>query len=318
MNLKKNNSTDNSIPIVDDSWWESLLGEDSKYPSTDNKISTNTYHEEEGEEIDWDLLEQYFYEDKILNVTITGYNKGGLLVRGDKFRGFVPNSHIKKISQVKSNQDRMHALKQYVGQEMQVKVIECDQKTGKLILSERAAEKGPGCRLDVMDGLEIGSDVSGEVTNITKFGIFLDLGGVEGLIHVSEISWGKVHHPAEIVSIGDSVRARVISIDREKMRIALSMKQLLPNPWYEFSEKYLEGDVVTVTITKVVGYGFFAEVENGIEGLVHISDIQSKDSTLTSDILRVGEKIIVTIKGIDVENRRLSMGFISRINENTL
>lgn len=317
MNLKKNNSTDNSIPIVDDSWWESLLGEDTKYPSADNKTS-NPYHDEEVEEIDWDLLEQYFYEDKILKVSITGYNKGGLLVRGDMFKGFVPNSHIKEISQVKSNQDRLLALKQYVGQEMQVKVIECDQKTGKLILSERAAEKGPGCRLDVMDGLEIGSDVNGEVTNITKFGIFLDLGGVEGLIHVSEISWGKVHHPSEIVSIGDSVKARVISIDREKMRIALSMKQLLPNPWYEFNEKYLEGDVITVTVTKVVGYGFFAEVENGIEGLVHISDIQSKDSTITSDVLRVGEQIIVTIKGIDVENRRLSMGFISRINENTL
>ncbi len=313
MSLKKNNCNDNSVPIVDDSWWESLLGEDSKYPFADNKTN-NTYREEDDGEIDWNLLEQYFYQDEVLKVTITGYNKGGLLVRGDKFKGFVPNSHLKEISQMKSNQDRMQALKQCVGQEMEVKVIECDQKTGKLILSERAAEKAPGCRLDVMDGLEIGSDVDGIVTNITKFGIFLDLGGVEGLIHVSEISWGKVHHPSEIVNVGDSIRARVISIDREKMRIALSMKQLLPNPWYEFSEKYLEGDVITVTITKVVGYGFFAEVENGIEGLVHISDIQSKDSTLSSDVMRVGEQIIVTIKGIDVENRRLSMGFISRIN----
>lgn len=313
MSLKKNNCNDNSVPIVDDSWWESLLGEDSKYPFADNKTN-NTYREEDDGEIDWNSLEQYFYQDEVLKVTITGYNKGGLLVRGDKFKGFVPNSHLKEISQMKSNQDRMQALKQCVGQEMEVKVIECDQKTGKLILSERAAEKAPGCRLDVMDGLEIGSDVDGIVTNITKFGIFLDLGGVEGLIHVSEISWGKVHHPSEIVNVGDSIRARVISIDREKMRIALSMKQLLPNPWYEFSEKYLEGDVITVTITKVVGYGFFAEVENGIEGLVHISDIQSKDSTLSSDVMRVGEQIIVTIKGIDVENRRLSMGFISRIN----
>ena len=311
MGLKKNNL--NSVPIVDDSWWESLLGEDTKYPTNDKKTGDGFRDEDEGE-TDWDLLEQYFYEDEILKVTITGYNKGGLLVRGDKFRGFVPNSHLKEICQLKTNQDRMQALKQCVGQEMEVKVIECDQKTGKLILSERAAEKASGCRLDVLDGLEIGSDVTGEVTNITKFGIFLDLGGVEGLIHVSEISWGKVHHPSEIVNIGDSVHARVISIDREKMRIALSMKQLLPNPWYEFSEKYLEGDVITVTITKVVGYGLFAEVENGIEGLVHISDIQSKDNTLSSDVLQVGEQIIVTIKSIDVENRRLSMGFISRIN----
>ncbi|HAF62180.1 MAG TPA: hypothetical protein DCK95_07635 [Anaerolineaceae bacterium] len=312
MSLKKHDFGDDSAPMLDDSWWSSLLEEATKYPNADNKAN-NIHHEEiDDGDIDWNLLEQYFYQDEVLKVTIVGYNKGGLLVKGDKFRGFVPNSHLKEISKMQYNQDRMQALKQYIGQDMEVKVIECDQKTGKLILSERAAEKAPGCRLDVFEELEIGSDVEGEVTNITKFGIFLDLGGVEGLIHVSEISWGKVHHPSEVVSVGDSVRARVISIDREKMRIALSMKQLLPNPWFEFSEKYLEGDVITVTITRVVGYGVFAEVENGIEGLVHISDIQSKDSTISTDTMHVGEQIVVTIKAIDVENRRLSMGFISR------
>jgi ribosomal protein S1 len=191
-------------------------------------------------------------------------------------------------------------------------VIECDQKSGKLILSERAAENAPGKRLDVFDGLTIGSIVEGEVTNITKFGIFLDLGGIEGLIHVSEISWGKVNHPAEIVKVGEVVKASVIAVDKEKMRIALSMKQLTPNPWLEFNEHYMVGDVITVTIKKVVGYGVFADIEEGIEGLVHISDIQSKDTSVTINDLKVGEKIIVTIKAIDVEKRRLSMGFISK------
>ena len=166
--------------------------------------------------------------------------------------------------------------------------------------------------MDVFDGLTIGSIVEGEVTNITKFGIFLDLGGIEGLIHVSEISWGKVNHPAEIVKVGEVVKASVIAVDKEKMRIALSMKQLTPNPWLEFNEHYMVGDVITVTIKKVVGYGVFADIEEGIEGLVHISDIQSKDTSVTINDLKVGEKIIVTIKAIDVEKRRLSMGFISK------
>jgi len=195
---------------------------------------------------------------------------------------------------------------------MRVKVIECDQQMRKLILSERAAENAPGRRLDVFDDLSIGSIVEGEVTNITKFGIFLDLGGVEGLVHVSEISWGKVNHPSEIVQIGEMIKARVISVDKEKMRIALSIKQLMPNPWYEFNEHYLVGDVITVTIKKIVGYGVFAEIEDGIEGLVHISDIQSKDAGMSIDDMKIGEKIIVTIKAIDVEKRRLSMGFISK------
>ncbi len=114
------------------------------------------------------------------------------------------------------------------------------------------------------------------------------------------------------MKVGEVVKASVIAVDKEKMRIALSMKQLTPNPWLEFNEHYMVGDVITVTIKKVVGYGVFADIEEGIEGLVHISDIQSKDTSVTINDLKVGEKIIVTIKAIDVEKRRLSMGFISK------
>ncbi len=311
MTLKHKGNPDGSGPILDDSWWNSLLDSANKYQGTD-KTATNHHAENEDIEIDWELMEEYFRNDEVFSVQATGYNKGGLLVRGENFKGFIPNSHIKEIAKIQSASARFQALKQYVGSDMQVKVIECDQKTGKLILSERAAENAPGRRLDVFDDLSIGSVVEGEVTNITKFGIFLDLGGIEGLIHVSEISWGKVNHPADVVKIGDIVKASVISVDKEKMRIALSIKQLMPNPWIEFNEHYLVGDVITVTIKKVVGYGVFADIEDGIEGLVHISDIQSKDATMNIDDLKVGEKIIVTIKAIDVEKRRLSMGFISK------
>lgn len=312
MNEKKTNSNQGSAPIVDDSWWAALLDDANKYPFPENGFVDSHHDNGENIEIDWELMDRYFKQDEIVSVYVIGYNKGGLLVKGQRLRGFVPNSHLKEISQIHSAQSRYQAMKQCVGNEIKVKVIECDQKLGKLILSERAAEKAPGCRLDVFDDLDVGSIVEGVVTNITKFGVFLDLGGVEGLVHVSEISWGKVHHPSEMVNIGDMIEAKVIAIDKEKMRIALSMKELVPNPWVDLSERYLVGDVITVSITKVVGYGVFAEVENGIEGLVHISDIQSKDSSLTTGEMRVGEQIVVTIKAIDVENRRLSMGFISR------
>jgi small subunit ribosomal protein S1 len=311
MAFKHKENSESSAPVFDESWWNSLLDTANKYQGIE-KATTNHHPDNDEIEIDWELMEEYFHNDEVFTVEVTGYNKGGLLVRGDHFKGFVPNSHIKEIAKIQSPAEKFHALKQYPGQNLQVKVIECDQKSGKLILSERAAENAPGKRLDVFDGLTIGSIVEGEVTNITKFGIFLDLGGIEGLIHVSEIFWGKVNHPAEIVKVGEVVKASVIAVDKEKMRIALSMKQLTPNPWLEFNEHYMVGDVITVTIKKVVGYGVFADIEEGIEGLVHISDIQSKDTSVTINDLKVGEKIIVTIKAIDVEKRRLSMGFISK------
>lgn len=314
MDLKKNNSQNqDSVPILDDAWWNSLLESANKYPNSAGGDQANSNETNEISEIDWFLMERYFHDDEILKVEVIGFNKGGLLVKGDHFKGFIPNSHLKEVSRIQSTPERYQALKEAVGQHLKVKVIECDKGQGKLIFSERAAEKEPGRRLDVFDDLDIGSVVKGEVTNITKFGVFLDLGGIEGLVHLSELSWGKVHHPSEIVHIGEVIQARVISIDKEKMRIALSIKQLLPNPWYDFGERCLVGDVITVTITRVVGYGVFAEIENGIEGLVHISDIQSKDLSLSIVEMKVGEKMVVSIKAIDVENRRLSLGFISRL-----
>lgn len=314
MDWKKNNQNQDSVPILDDSWWNSLLESANKYSSADANSPGITHELSDTSEINWQLMEEYFHDDEILDVEVIGFNKGGLLVKGEHFKGFIPNSHLKEISKIQSVSERYQALKQSVGQNLKVKVIECDKGQGKLIFSERAAEKAPGRRLDVFDDLDVGSVVEGEVTNITKFGVFLDLGGIEGLVHLSELSWGKVHHPSEIVQIGENIQARVISIDKEKLRIALSIKQLLPNPWNEFEERYLVGDVITVTITKVVGYGVFAEVENGIEGLVHISDIQSKVQPFSIAEMKVGDKIVVSIKAIDVENRRLSMGFISRFD----
>jgi len=311
MEFRKKGNMNESGPVIDDSWWSSLLDTANKYQGIE-KIEESPYAEKEDMDIDWDLMKKFFRDDEVLSVQVSGYNKGGLLVCGENIKGFIPNSHLKEISKIQSAVDRFQSLKQYVGREMQVKVIECDPVLKKLIFSERAAENAPGRRLDVFEDISIGSVVEGEVTNITKFGIFLDLGGIEGLIHVSEISWGKVNHPADVVSIGEKVKASVISIDKDKMRIALSMKQLLPNPWVEFNEHYMVGDVITVIIKRIVGYGVFADIEDGIEGLVHISDIQSKDSNISLDDLHTGEKIVVTIKAIDVDKRRLSMGFISK------
>ncbi len=184
MDSKSNVNAENFEPVLNESWWNSLLSTEDKYQGN-AKRATNRQNENKKNIVDWVLMKKYFYNDEVFSARVIGYNKGGLLVEGDHFKGFIPNSHIDEIAKVQTLNAKVRALKQYVGQSLSVKVIECDEKMGKLILSERAAKNIAGKRLRLIDNLAIGDVVKGVLTNVTKFGIFLELGGTEGLVHIS-------------------------------------------------------------------------------------------------------------------------------------
>jgi small subunit ribosomal protein S1 len=191
-----------------------------------------------------------------------------------------------------------------------LKVIECEPHRGRIVLSERAAQAAPGERHRLFNTLEAGDLVEGRVTNITDFGVFVDLGGVEGLAHISELSWGRVEHPKDLFTIGQNLAAQVLKVDQEKGRVSLSTKRLIANPWEEIYEKYPPGQSFPVEVTKVVQYGAFVRLEDGLEGLIHITEMNLIDGDAPEDILKEGEQVFVELITADVERQRLSLRLI--------
>lgn len=202
--------------------------------------------------------------------------------------------------------ERDNFLAEYVGKELRLKVIECVPEEGRVVFSERAARADAGRRTELFSSLHQGETVSGEVTNITEFGAFIDLGGVEGLIHISELSWGRVLHPSHILHLGQKVDVLVIDIMPERCRIALSLKRLQPNPWEFVGSRYSANDIVSATVTSVVSFGVFARLTEGLEGLVHVSEIKL-DGISIRDLYSEGQKINVRILHIDPQHQRLGL-----------
>jgi small subunit ribosomal protein S1 len=180
------------------------------------------------------------------------------------------------------------------------------------VFSERAALTESGRRNILLSQLQIGQCIEGVVTNITDFGVFVDLGGVEGLIHVSEISWGRVRHPRDVIEHGDRLKVHVINVDPERSRIALSIKRLNPNPWESAQSRYFPGQVTTATITSVVPFGAFARLEEGLDGLIHISEMgQDDESIQLADLLQEGQQVQVRVLHVDATNQRLGLSLIN-------
>jgi small subunit ribosomal protein S1 len=191
-----------------------------------------------------------------------------------------------------------------------LKVIECEPRRGRIVLSERAAQAAPGERHRLFETLSSGDLVDGRITNITDFGVFIDLGGVEGLAHISELSWGRVDHPKDLFEIGQPMNAQVLQVDQEKGRVSLSIKRLKVNPWENVNERYPEGQSFPVVVTKVVKYGAFVRLEDGLEGLIHITEMNLLESDAPADILKEGEQVFVEIITADVERQRLSLRLV--------
>ncbi len=307
---------------MEEAWWEALLAEDEarSVPATTKRASDKTpdkptqtpYAANTLDRVDWEKATALYEQDQTIQLQVSGYNRGGLLVDGESLQGFVPVSHL--IDTPLENHSVEQWLESYVGQVLTLKVIECDPERGRVVFSERAALAKPGSRIQLLDQLQPGDTVFGTVTNVTDFGVFVDLGGVEGLIHVSEISWGRVRHPADVVELGQEVEVYVIQVNRDRARVALSLKRLFPNPWETAQERYFPGQLTEAVITSIVSFGAFARLEEGLDGLIHVSELCPDEQVQdAADILHEGQRVRVRVIHVDGSKQRL--GLSMRLDE---
>jgi small subunit ribosomal protein S1 len=302
---------DEASPDMDEGWWSAILADEETIPESGKAAPIKT-GSPAAAKVNWEFVRALYDQDEVVELSVHGYNRGGLLVQGEGVQGFVPISHLVDMPVSASEDERRQMLAGYIGRIMCLKVIECEPSQERIVLSERAALAGGGRRKVLFQQLQPGEMVSGTVTNVTDFGVFVDLGGVEGLIHVSELSWGRVQHPADILQIGQVVKTQVLSITEESSRVALSLKRLNSNPWETLIKRYKPGDVVPASITTIMRFGAFARLEEGVEGLIHISSINLPPAVKDlAGILHIGQTVQVRILHIEVERRRLGLGLVT-------
>ncbi len=296
----------------DEGWWASVLADEEKVFRESKEINCKPCDTRTTNQIDWNCVKSIFERDEVVLLEVTGHNRGGLLVQNAGIQGFVPISHLIDLPSEASDERRQQQLAEYVGKSLYLKIIECEVENERIVLSERAAQAGEGKRKELFAKLTEGTVACGVVTNVTDFGAFVDLGGVEGLIHVSELSWGRVENPANVLKIGAKVKVIVLQVNESNSRIALSMKRLSPNPWDRLVRIYKPGDVVFAELTSIMRFGIFARLEEGIEGLIHVSSfpdrLRNKDIT---EYYSPGQRVQVKILHVDVDRRRLGLGLIS-------
>jgi small subunit ribosomal protein S1 len=276
-------------------------------------------------ENDWRDAEQLLKTGEAFEAQVAGFNKGGLIVRVGKVRGFVPIAQLDNVPQKKAEapiEGDMSAngssvdLTPLVGKKLQFKIIEIDRPRNRLILSERAAMRDVrrSRKGELLTSLKEGDIVHGTVTTITDFGVFVSLGDVDGLIHASELAWGKVGHPREILNVGDQVQAQVLSVDRDRERVALSMKRMQPEPWTTVEDRYKVGQLVNATITKLAQFGAFARLDDNIEGLIHISELANRRINHPREVVKEGQTLTLRVIRIDPSRRRLGLS-LKRVEE---
>jgi small subunit ribosomal protein S1 len=258
-------------------------------------------------ELAWKNIERAAESGDPVDGRVIEVVKGGLILDLG-VRGFLPASLV--------DIRRVQDLDEFLGQELRCKVIELNRSRNNVVLSRRAVleEERKEQRQQILDKLQPGAVVEGQISNIVDFGAFVDLDGMDGLIHISELSWSHVNHPAEVLEIGQTVQVKVLDIDRDRQRISLGLKQTQNDPWQQVLDKYKEGDVVEGRVTKVVTFGAFVEILPGVEGLVHISELAAHHVENPREVVAQGQAVNVKIIEVDGERRRLSLS-IKRIEE---
>ena len=260
---------------------------------------------------DWQQAEELLDSQDVFEGVVTGYNRGGVIVRVGRVRGFVPASQLSPQwqGQQDAEADPEQRWARLVGQKLQLKVVELDRLRNRLILSERIAmrdvRKGQKDRL--LSSLQRGDVLKGTVTSIADFGAFVDLGGADGLIHLSELAWHRVGHPSEVLKAGQPVEVYVMNVDAEKKRIGLSLRRMTPEPWTMVGDQYTVGQVVTAQITRLTAFGAFAKIDNAIEGLIHISEMADYRISHPKEIVHEGDEVQVRIIKVDPQNRRVGL-----------
>ncbi|HUX78105.1 MAG TPA: S1 RNA-binding domain-containing protein [Anaerolineae bacterium] len=258
---------------------------------------------------DWLKAEQMLESGELYEGEVAGYNRGGLIVRFGKIRGFVPASQIVGLPRRLREEQRRQRLEAMIGEKMGLRIIEVDRHRRRLIFSQRRALRAwqELQRERVMTELTEGETQHGKVTSITNFGAFVDLGGADGLIHVSELSWGRVDNPRQVLKVGQEVDVYVLDVDRQRKRIALSLKKLQPDPWTIVDDHYRVGQLVEGRVTRVLDFGAFVELDLGVEGLLHASEMIGTPELPPSDIVHPGETLLVKIIRIESRRRRLAL-----------
>lgn len=252
---------------------------------------------------DWLRAKSLEESGEVIETEVVDVNRGGVLVKLGRLQGFVPNSHLTSVPRGMRGEQMREAKEDLVGQTVHVVVIEVNQQRRRLVLSERKANRRR--REQLLRELTEGEVRTGTVTNLVKFGAFVDLGGADGLIHISELDWQHIEHPSDVVQVGDEVEVYVLSVDRERQRIGLSRKRLLPDPWQQVTERLSVGRVVEGTVTNVVDFGAFVDLGQGVEGLVHISEMPAGQATMAE--LHPGQTLSVRVLEIDSDRHRIAL-----------
>lgn len=269
-------------------------------------------------EKDWDEAARLYEAEEIFSKTISGFNKGGVIVNIGHVRGFVPASQLVSVRGMQGGDqaDREAALSELVGRDLRLKVIELDRRRNRLILSERAAvrEWRREQKDRLLDALAEGEVRRGVVSSLCDFGAFVDLGGADGLVHLSELSWRRVGHPKEVLRVGQEVDVYVLSVDTERRRIALSLKRLQKEPWSTVEERYQVGQLVPCKVTKLTDFGAFARLDEDIEGLVHISELSEERIEHPNEVVTEGQEVTLRIIRIDADRQRLGLS-LRRVND---
>ena len=251
----------------------------------------------------WLMLEKAYEEAATVTGVINGKVKGGFTVELNGIRAFLPGSLV----DVRPVRDTLHLE----GKELEFKVIKLDQKRNNVVVSRRAVIESENSaeRDQLLENLQEGMEVKGIVKNLTDYGAFVDLGGVDGLLHITDMAWKRVKHPSEIVNVGDEITVKVLKFDRERTRVSLGLKQLGEDPWVAIAKRYPEGTKLTGRVTNLTDYGCFVEIEEGVEGLVHVSEMDWTNKNIhPSKVVNVGDVVEVMVLDIDEERRRISLG----------
>jgi small subunit ribosomal protein S1 len=261
------------------------------------------------EESDWRRAEKLFEASETFETQVAGFNKGGLIVRLGRLRGFVPASQLAPQHRGSNSQQPEERWSRLVGTDIQVKIIELNRKRKRLILSERAALRlrREEQKAELLETLRPGEVRRGIVSSLADFGAFVNLGGADGLVHLSELSWNRAAKPGDVVSVGQEVEVYVLNVDQERKRIALSLKRLEPEPWATAESRYYVGQLVEGTITRIANFGAFALVSDEIEGLIHISELSEGRINHPQDVVSEGEKHVMRIIRIDPKRRRMGL-----------
>jgi small subunit ribosomal protein S1 len=285
-NLSVGDQVQVAMEVVDDGWGETRLSREKARRAES-----------------WMMLGDAFEKSEVITGIINGKVKGGFTVDVSDIRAFLPGSLV----DIRPLRETAHLE----GKPLEFKVIKLDQKRNNVVVSRRAVleEENSVEREALLAQLQEGQSGKGIVKNLTDYGAFVDLGGVDGLLHITDMAWRRIRHPSEMVNVGDEVNVKILKFDREKNRVSLGMKQLGDDPWVEITRRYPEGAKVTATVTNLTDYGCFAEIEEGVEGLVHVSEMDWTNKNIhPSKVVHVGDEVEVMILDIDEERRRISLG----------